>query len=200
MRSWHVFNHHPTPPQSPLARRRRCKPRRDAGSPMGRARALLARPAGRDRRPRPSRRRKLVRAERPRRLCRNPQSRGLARPKRRQTQPWRARPRSLGSADAAAAAEALGAIDPEAYRSFNLVVGDNTNVFHVANRARADRIAVEPFPDGLSMLTSQEINDRRNARIDGFLSEFETATPPDPDTGTGRLGARFWPMDGRTRR
>ena len=32
------------------------------------------------------------------------------------------------------------------------------------------------------MLTSQEINDRRNARINGFLSEFEKATPPDPDT------------------
>ena len=90
---------------------------------------------------------------------------------------------ALDHADAAGAAEALGAIDPDAYRSFNLVVGDNIHVFLVANRARADRITVERFPDGLSMLTSQEINDRRNARIDAFLSDFEAAMPPDPDSG-----------------
>ena len=90
---------------------------------------------------------------------------------------------ALDHADAAAAADALSAINPDSYRSFNLVVGDNTHVFHIANRARADSIAVDPFPDGLSMLTSQEVNDRRNARIDAFLSDFERAHPPEPDTG-----------------
>ena len=104
---------------------------------------------------------------------------------------------ALDHADAAGAAEALGAIDPDAYRSFNLVVGDNTHVFHVANRACADRITVEPFPDGLSMLTSQEINDRRNARIDAFLSDFEAAIPPDPDSGNW-TGWRKILADGRT--
>ena len=104
---------------------------------------------------------------------------------------------ALDHTDAAGAAEALGAINPDAYRSFNLVVGDNTHVFHVANRARADRIAVQPFPDGLSMLTSQEINDRRNVRIDAFLSDFEAATPPDPDSGDWTSWQKIL-ADGRT--
>lgn len=90
---------------------------------------------------------------------------------------------ALDHADAADAAEALSEIDGNAYRSFNLVVGDNTNVFHVANRSQANGIAVEEVPVGLSMLTSQEINDRRNARIDAFLSQFEAAPVPDPDSG-----------------
>ena len=89
---------------------------------------------------------------------------------------------ALDHADADSAAEALGQIDVHAYRSFNLVVGDNTNVFHIANRAQAEQIAVEEVPEGLSMLTSQEINDRRNARIDAFLSQFEAADIPDPDS------------------
>jgi uncharacterized protein with NRDE domain len=87
---------------------------------------------------------------------------------------------ALDHADADSAAEALGQIDAHAYRSFNLVVGDNTNAFHIANRAQTEKIAVEEVPEGLSMLTSQEINDRRNTRIDAFLSRFEAADIPDP--------------------
>jgi uncharacterized protein with NRDE domain len=87
---------------------------------------------------------------------------------------------ALDHADADSAAEALGQIDAHAYRSFNLVVGDNTNVFHIANRAQAEQIGVEEVPEGLSMLTSQEINDRQNARIDAFLPQFVAADIPDP--------------------
>ena len=43
---------------------------------------------------------------------------------------------ALDHPDAAAAADALADLDANAYRSFNLVVGDNTDVFHIANRAR----------------------------------------------------------------
>lgn len=88
---------------------------------------------------------------------------------------------ALDHPNAADAARAMENLDPQAYRSFNLVVGDNTECFHVANRANADRIAVAEIPVGLSMLTSQEINDRRNARIAAYLPMFEAAEPPDPD-------------------
>lgn len=90
---------------------------------------------------------------------------------------------ALDYPDASEAADALADLDTNAYRSFNLVVGDNTNVFHVANRARADRIAVEEVPHGLSMLTSREINDRRNTRIKNYLPQFESADVPDPNSG-----------------
>ena len=90
---------------------------------------------------------------------------------------------ALDYPDASEAADALADLDTNAYRSFNLVVGDNTNVFHVANRTRADQIAVEEVPSGLSMLTSREINDRRNARIKMHLPQFESADVPDPESG-----------------
>jgi hypothetical protein len=90
---------------------------------------------------------------------------------------------ALDYPDAAQAAEALADLNANAYRSFNLVVGDNTDVLHVANRASADRIAVEKVPSGLSMLTSREINDCRNARIKMYLPQFELADVPNPDSG-----------------
>ncbi|MEC8198375.1 MAG: NRDE family protein [Pseudomonadota bacterium] len=88
---------------------------------------------------------------------------------------------ALDHPDAAAAADALADLDANAYRSFNLVVGDNTDVFHLANRARANSITIEEVMPGLSMLTSQEINDRRNARIGLYLPQFESADVPDPE-------------------
>ena len=90
---------------------------------------------------------------------------------------------ALDHADASESVSALSNINPEAYRSFNLVVGDNSNIYHVANRARDNKVTVELFPKGLSMLTSQEINDRRNARIDAFLPKFQDARSPHPQKG-----------------
>ena len=90
---------------------------------------------------------------------------------------------ALDHPDAETAAEALADINTSAYRTFNLVVGDNTQIFHIANRGHSRPIAVKPLAEGLSMLTSQEINDGRNSRIRAFLPKFEAASPPDPDTG-----------------
>ena len=88
---------------------------------------------------------------------------------------------ALDHADAVAAASSLADLDPDAYRSFNMIVADNRDAFHIANRANARRIAVDPVPEGLSMLTSKELNDRSNARIDTYLSRFREAPVPDPD-------------------
>ena len=72
---------------------------------------------------------------------------------------------ALDHADAAAAAEALSAVAPDAYRSFNLVIADNRDAFLVANRARTGLVGCDEIPPGLWMLTSLELNDRSNARI-----------------------------------
>lgn len=90
---------------------------------------------------------------------------------------------ALDHADAAAAVEALGAIEPNAYRSFNMVVADNRDAFWIAARNGDDGVAVEEIPPGLSMLTSQERNDTTNARIALYLPRFEAAAEPDPDAG-----------------
>ena len=90
---------------------------------------------------------------------------------------------ALDHSNANEAAKALRAINPDSYRGFNLVIGDNTNIFHIANRAGEKDLSVENFPGGLSMLTSQEINDQRNARIKTFLPMFQDAEPPDPENG-----------------
>ena len=89
---------------------------------------------------------------------------------------------ALDHADAAAAAAALGALDPRAYRSFNLVIADNRDAFWLRNRGEAgvDRVETVHLSPGLSMLTAHDRNDPASGRIRGFLPRFTAALRPDP--------------------
>ncbi|MFO1059489.1 MAG: NRDE family protein [Dongiaceae bacterium] len=100
---------------------------------------------------------------------------------------------ALDHADAVEAAAALGALDPRAYRSFNLVVADNRDAFwlrHAGPGAPAGRVEVMKLPPGTSMITAHDRNDPASARIRRHLPRFEAAPPPDPGApdGTGWAG------------
>lgn len=90
---------------------------------------------------------------------------------------------ALDHADAAAAAWALADLDPRAYRSFNLVIADNRNVFWLRHLGEsAEGIEVMPLPAGLSMITAHDRNDEtESGRIRNYLPRFRAAPPPDPE-------------------
>ena len=90
---------------------------------------------------------------------------------------------ALDHADATDAARALGALDPRAYRPFNIVVTDNRDAFLIAHRDAAGGadIAVDRLPEGLSMVTALDLNDPRSPRIALYRPRFLAASPPDPD-------------------
>ena len=93
---------------------------------------------------------------------------------------------ALDHAEAARAAEALAAINPHAYRSFNLIVADCEAAFWLRHRGEpGSDAAVEPFalPPGLSMITAHDRNDLESPRIRDYLERFEAASTPDPDSG-----------------
>lgn len=109
---------------------------------------------------------------------------------------------ALDHADAAAAAAALGDLDPEAYRSFNLVLADERDAFWLRHTgAPGAGIEVRPLPPGLSMLTAFDRNDPVSPRIRRFLPRFEAAPAPDPAAGDwsawqALLAARSEELDG----
>jgi uncharacterized protein with NRDE domain len=80
--------------------------------------------------------------------------------------------------DAAVAAEAMAALDGRAYRSFNLMLADNTNAFWVRGTEEA-HVTVQEIPSGLHMITSRELDDTGSVRIGRFLPKFQTAAIPD---------------------
>lgn len=87
---------------------------------------------------------------------------------------------ALDHADAVEAARALADLDGRAYRPFNMMVADNRDAFWL----RADggaRIQVHPIPEGLHMLTAQELDDHTSPRIGAYLPRFRAARAPDPD-------------------
>jgi Transport and Golgi organisation 2 len=92
---------------------------------------------------------------------------------------------ALDHADAIAAATALRALDPGAWRPFNLFVADNRDAFwlrSVGGRG-SGAITVTEIPVGLSMLTAHDLNDNASARIRFHLPRFAAAAPPDPSRG-----------------
>jgi uncharacterized protein with NRDE domain len=90
---------------------------------------------------------------------------------------------ALEYADALDAAEAMANLDSRAYRPFNLVVADNRDAFLLTHRGGAGHvpIAVEPLPEGLSMVTAMERDDPDSSRIRFHRPRFLAAATPDPD-------------------
>ena len=91
-------------------------------------------------------------------------------------------PRFTKDIDLLVPAEALANLDGSAYRSFNLVIGDNRDAYWVRSTGEG-LVDVAPVPDGLSMITSGEINDMDSPRIRNFSGRFRDAPEPDIDAG-----------------
>jgi hypothetical protein len=87
---------------------------------------------------------------------------------------------ALDHADADVAATALAALDPDAYRPFNLVIADDRHAFWLAHRGEGPIVPTE-IPAGLSMLTARDLDDRTSPRIQRYHPRFMAAEPPDPD-------------------
>jgi uncharacterized protein with NRDE domain len=81
---------------------------------------------------------------------------------------------ALQHATAAAAAQALAALDAGSYRSFNLVVADASGAFLACGLA-AGPVQVSPLPAGVTMITSGAPNDVSMPRIARHLPKFQAA-------------------------
>src|SRR5262245_46531694 len=96
---------------------------------------------------------------------------------------------ALDHADAVEAAEALGALEPAAYRSFNMVIADNRDAFWLRHRGGGDQVEVLALPEGLSMITAHDRNDAAGSgRIRAYLPRFRAAAAPEP----GMAGDAGW--------
>jgi hypothetical protein len=105
--------------------------------------------------------------------------------------------RALACATAREAAEAVGGVDPGAWRSFNMVIADRRETFYVRSVNECVRaedgsfdtgsgsasLSVEPVPEGLSMVTAYDRNDLNSPRIRRYLPRFATAAVPRPEAG-----------------
>lgn len=89
---------------------------------------------------------------------------------------------ALDHSDASAAAEALMALDSDAYRPFNLVLADNSGAFWLRHDDTAT-ICCEAIPAGFSMFTAYDMNSPESPRVRRHLPRFESAQVPDPERG-----------------
>jgi uncharacterized protein with NRDE domain len=90
---------------------------------------------------------------------------------------------ALDHADAATAAEYLAAIEPSAYRTFNLMIADNRDAYWLrhADPSGTLPITVTKLKPGLSIIASGDLNETDLPRVQRYRPLFEAATPPDPD-------------------
>jgi hypothetical protein len=96
---------------------------------------------------------------------------------------------ALSHSSAAAAADAISALDAGQWRSFNLVLADARGALFVRGlgHGRPEPRALTP---GLSMITAHDPNDLESPRVARHLPRFQAAPPPRPDHG--RLGWEAW--------
>jgi uncharacterized protein with NRDE domain len=87
---------------------------------------------------------------------------------------------ALDHADAVDAAAALAELDPDAYRSFNLIVADNRDAFWLRH-ASSGRIEARPIGDGLSLIGAGDLDDLTTPRLALARARFGAASPPDPE-------------------
>ena len=91
---------------------------------------------------------------------------------------------ALDHAEARRAAEALRALDPVAWRPFNLIVADAIDAFWLRH-AGDGAITLHPIAEGLHMIEAGELDDPASPRLARFLPQFRFVDPPDP-------GKRDW--------
>jgi transport and Golgi organization protein 2 len=87
---------------------------------------------------------------------------------------------ALDHADAAAAARALVDLDPEAYRTFNLIIADDRDGFWLRH-AGGTRVEIKRLKDGLSMIAAGDIDDLTSRRLELALPAFRAWPTPEPD-------------------
>jgi hypothetical protein len=105
---------------------------------------------------------------------------------------------ALDHPEAEQAAAALEDLSPQAYRPFNLFVGDPVRAYWLRHGGR--QIEVFEIGPGLHMLTSREIDDPSDPRIRVYLPRFRNARAPDFDAQDlaawqSLLGSRIHPQE-----
>ena len=176
------------PARPPLAGADRRQSRRDDRPLLAAPRPALARPAGGGSRARYARRRVMARGQRLGGRRRGAQPHGSLGPAPGRRSRGELVLEALDHADAVAAAEALSHLDPEAYRTFNLIVADERDGFWLRHAGgRAHRSA--PAQGGLSMIAAGEVDDLGTRRLELAMPAFRAWPPPDPEQRRlGRLG------------
>ncbi|PLY13516.1 MAG: hypothetical protein C0631_13985 [Sedimenticola sp.] len=88
---------------------------------------------------------------------------------------------------AADAIDSLADTLAEKYQAFNLVVADSHDAFWISHQGTetSQSITCENLPEGVSMLTSMDLNDPRSPRINTYLPKFRSTEVPDPDAENG---------------
>ena len=92
---------------------------------------------------------------------------------------------AMDHAEARIAANALELLEPTSYRTFNLIIADSREAFWL--RSDAHHIDKAEIPEGLSMITSHDLNDTDSSeRIRFYLPRFRAASPPEPEMDNWR--------------
>jgi hypothetical protein len=87
--------------------------------------------------------------------------------------------KALDHSSAAEAADAIGAVDAGAWRSFNLVLADRSGAVFIRGLGQGNP-QLQPFAPGLHMVTAHDPDDPESPRVARHLGRFQAARPPEP--------------------
>ena len=85
---------------------------------------------------------------------------------------------ALDHTEAIEAAEALGQLEPESYRGFNLLIADNSGAFWLRHGEDSRGIECQELSVGTHLISHGEMDDLGQPRGATFLPQFQAAGPP----------------------
>lgn len=73
------------------------------------------------------------------------------------------------------------------FRPCNLIVADSSIAYVISLRPQANdedvtTLSIDPIPPGLHMLTSRDLDDKTDPRIQNYLPRLQTSPVPDPES------------------
>ena len=80
------------------------------------------------------------------------------------------------------AKEILESLNLSVYSGFNLIFGNNQNIYWLKHSASTVKLSINNVPEGISVLTNSDLNDSNDKKTNYYIKEFYNIPYPDPDS------------------
>lgn len=78
--------------------------------------------------------------------------------------------------------EILETLNFSLYNGFNLIFGNNQNVYWIRHSTATEKLSINTVPEGISIIANYDLNDSKDKKTNYYIKKFFNTPYPDPDS------------------